>query len=86
MTHLWPNGDPVQMTIDLAGVPLSFLWDGVWHPIVRIANRWRVRTGWWAPDAAAWQEYIKLVTDDGLLCILAHDLQSGEWRLVRLYD
>ena len=86
MTRLWPAGDPVQMTFGPDGAPQAFLWAGAWHPVAAIANRWRVRASWWAPDAAAWQEYVKLTTADGLLCVLAHDLQSDAWRLVRLYD
>jgi len=86
VTRLWPAGDPVQMAFDPAGAPQAFLWDGAWHPIAAIASRWRAHTGWWAPESVAWQEYVKVATADRLLCVLAHDLQGGEWRLVRLYD
>ena len=86
MTRLWPAGDPVQMQLDPTGMPQTFLWAGVWHPVAAIANRWRVQASWWAPDAAVWQEYVKLVTTDGLLCVMAHDLRSDGWRLIRLYD
>jgi hypothetical protein len=74
------------MALDQDGAPQAFLWAGAWHPVAAIANRWRVRASWWAPDAEAWQEYVKLTTADGLLCVLAHDLPGGAWRLVRLYD
>ncbi len=84
MTRLWPHGEPVQMQLDPSGAPRAFAWAGAWHPIAHIAKRWRVRANWWT--AEAWQEYVKLTTADGLLCVLAHDLRSGTWRLVRLYD
>lgn len=51
-----------------------------------MAKRWRVRASWWTPEAESWQEYVKLTTGDGLLCILAHDLQDDSWRMIRLYD
>ncbi len=86
MTRLWPQGEPVPMQLDPAGAPQAFAWAGAWHPVAAVAQRWRVRASWWTPEAEAWQEYVKLTTADGLLCILAHDLRSGEWRLVRLYD
>ena len=76
MTRLWPAGDPVQMTLGLDGAPQTFLWAGVWHPVGAVANRWRVRASWWTPGAAAWQEYVKLTTTDGLFCVLAHNLLS----------
>ncbi len=79
------------MQLGPAGVPQAFLWDGMWHPVAAIAKRWRVRASWWTLDSEAWQEYVKLTTADGLLCILVHDLRSdaephAAWRLVRLYD
>jgi hypothetical protein len=86
MTRLWPHGEPVQMQLDPAGALQAFSWGGVWHPVAAVARRWRVRVNWWTPDGETWQEYIKLTTTDGLLCVLAHDLRGGEWRLVRLYD
>ena len=86
MTRLWPAGDPVQMTLSPDGAPQAFLWAGTWHPVAAVANRWRVRASWWTPDATVWQEYVKLTTTDGLLCVLAHNLLSDEWRLIRLYD
>ena len=86
MTRLWPAGDPVQMTLSPTGAPQTFLWAGAWHPVAAVANRWRVRASWWAPAAAVWQEYVKLTTTDGLLCVLAHDLRDDAWRLIRLYD
>jgi hypothetical protein len=86
MTRLWPHGEPVQMRFDAAGAPYAFAWDGAWHVVTAIAKRWRVRATWWTPEAEAWQEYVKITTDDGLLCVLAHDLLGDAWRLVRVYD
>lgn len=84
MAPFWSHGEAVQVQLDPAGMPRAFAWRGAWHPVADIAVRWRVRTGWWA--AEAWQEYVRLVTADGLLCVLAHDLQDDAWRLVRVYD
>jgi len=86
MTRLWPYSEPVEVTLGSRGALQAFMWAGAWHPVAAIANRWRVRASWWTPDAAAWQEYIKLTTADGLLCVLAHDLQGSAWRMIRLYD
>lgn len=86
MTRLWPAGEPVQMVFDPAGAPQAFAWAGAWHPVAAIARRWRAHTGWWTPAAEAWQEYVKLTTADGLLCVLGHDLRDDTWRLVRVFD
>ncbi len=86
MTRLWPHGEPVPIQLDPAGSLQAFAWDGAWHPVAAIAKQWRVRTSWWAPEAEAWQEYVKLTTTDGLLCILTRDLRDDSWRMIRLYD
>ena len=86
MTRLWPQGTPVPVRLSADGLPQDFAWEDQWRRVAAVARRWRVRAGWWTPGAEAWQEYFKLTTADGLLCILIHDLRSGEWRLVRVYD
>ncbi len=86
MTHLWSPGDPVEIITDPDGAPSAFGWHGAWHTVEHIANRWRVRTSWWLPEATAWREYFKLTTSDGLLCTLYHDLYDGNWCCARLYD
>ena len=86
MTRFWPHGEPVQLLVDPAGAPQSFAWRGAWHAVAVVAQRWRVRTEWWLPEGETWQEYVKLATAGGLLCILAHDLQDDSWRMIRLYD
>lgn len=54
--------------------------------MAQIANRWRVRAGWWLPDAEATREYVKLTTTDGVLCTLYRDLRDGAWYCARVYD
>ena len=85
MTHLWSEGEPVE-TWGEAAVPEGFIWQGVSHRILETGNRWRVHTRWWAPSEMVWREYLKVVTDTGLLCLLYQGLPRGEWLLARLYD
>jgi hypothetical protein len=86
MTRLWPNGDPIVMTLDAEGLPDGFTWRGRRHPVDAVANRWRVQAAWWSPEAMAWREYYKLATVDGLLCLVYQDLRDGAWFCARLYD
>ena len=86
MTRLWPEGDPVEVEVDGDGLPVRFCQRGAWHAVAQIANRWRVRAGWWLPDAEAAREYVKLTTTDGLLCTLYRDLRDGAWYCARVYD
>ena len=86
MTRLWAEGDAIEVEIQ-AGAPVRFRWQGGWHTVSEVCNRWRVETGWWAPRSAeATREYWKLITGDGLLIAMYHDLRSDDWRMARLYD
>ena len=85
MTHLWPQGEPLQIW-GAVSAPEGFLWHGGSHGIVEVTNRWRVHTRWWAPGEALWREYWKVVTDSGLLCLVYRDLPEGNWFMARLYD
>lgn len=80
----WRRGDPVEDVIIEQGLPSHFTWRGHVHPIKRIANVWRSDDAWW--QKRQWRDYYKLLTTTGLLLILAHDLITDEWQLIRLYD
>lgn len=84
MTRLWPEGTPIAVSEDAAAGPLRFAWLGQTHEVETITRRWRVRTDWWR--ASAWRAYYKLTTTSGLLVIIFHDLNTGDWYLQRLYD
>lgn len=64
----------------------GFVWQGTPRRIARVCNRWRVHTRWWEPRQPVWREYLKVVTGDGLLCLLYRDLLAGGWFFARLYD
>jgi hypothetical protein len=80
----WRQGEPVADVEFEEGIPTRFTWRGRMHPIKDIANVWRIDDAWW--HERVWRDYYKLITATGLLVILAHDLTSNEWRLIRIYD
>jgi hypothetical protein len=100
VTRLWPEGEAVEIWGEEAA-PSGFVWQetsfdrlgagslerlGTRHRIEEITIRWRVHTRWWEPEQAVWREYVKVVTDTGLLCLLHRDLFGGGWFLARVYD
>jgi hypothetical protein len=90
MTRLPSNGEQISV-IHPAGFageepPSGFHWQQEPHHILEVCNRWRVHARWWEGDRAVWREYFKVTTDSGLLCLIYHDLQSGNWYLSRIYD
>lgn len=80
-------GEDERLTVeyDTDGRPLSFRWAGRIHKVARVCNRWRVRGEWWRGENGG-REYIKLVTADDLLCLIARDLEGGASFLIRIYD
>ncbi len=86
MSVLWAQGEPITVSCAADGRPVSFTWQAHTHAVERVCNRWRVSEQWWREDDAACREYIKLVTRDGLLCLLARNLAEDTWQMIRLYD
>jgi hypothetical protein len=85
MTRLWPGGERLE-TWGGEKALTGFNWQGESHRITDVCNRWRIHTRWWEPEQAIWREYLKVVTDTGLLCLIYQELPSGGWLLARLYD
>ena len=84
MTHLWIAGLEIAVQAIPDGRPGSFTWSGRMHPTAGVCNGWRVHTDWWHQEI--WRDYYKVQTEDGLLCIMYHDLLTDQWHLVRIYD
>jgi len=80
----WRGGDPVRNIEVINGVPQRFTWRGQVHEVNAIANVWRIDDAWW--QQRVWQDHFELITTSGVLLILAHDLLSDEWRMIRVYD
>jgi len=84
MSRLWADGDSIEVEVGSDGLPRAIYWRGARRPVACVANRWRVRASWWSEEA--WRDYFKLVTADGLLCTIYHDLNADAWFCARLYD
>jgi hypothetical protein len=84
VSRLWSGGDPIEVEVDSGGLPRAFFWQGAWRQVDGVANRWRARVSWWSEEA--WRDYFKVVTADGLLCTIYHDLNTDAWFCARLYD
>jgi len=85
VTHLFVEGEPLE-TWGAEVMPEGLIWKNAPHHILELANRWRVHTRWWEPRETIWREYLKVVTDMGLLCLIYRDMQDDGWFLSRLYD
>lgn len=77
--------EPAIATTLVDSRPTSFNWKGM-HTIDRVHEHWEVDTEWWSELGHVWREYFAVTTKDGLLCVLYHDLLTGEWYVERVYD
>jgi hypothetical protein len=82
--EVWDN--PGQAGVNDTEPPTGFDWQQEPHRILEVCNCWRIHARWWEHEQAVWREYFKVTTDSGLLCLIYHDLQSGDWFLSRIYD
>ena len=84
--RLWIEGEAISVRCSEAGRPLGFTWREQSYRVRRVCNRWRASEEWWRAEPAAWREYIKLVTEEGLLCLIAWDIADDRWFLIRVFD
>ena len=84
MTRLWPQGLALHVVAPDGLTPQSLVWRGRTHRVVQIVARVRLDERWWR--GRVWREEIQLLTHDGLLLLIAHDLTHDTWLLLRLYD
>ena len=84
MTHVFADGMPIVVTADALGTPQTFVWACQRERVAQILERWLIDVGWW--ERRIWREYFALITQRGLLVVIAHDVLAGEWYLERLYD
>lgn len=78
------RGIAIEVTTDKRGHPTAFTLEGRIHRIVETVDRWRADLGWW--DERIARDFFKVITSDGSLWTLSHDLLSREWRIERLHD
>lgn len=86
MTRIWPDGEPAAVERNPHGDPMRFTWRGHRHRIARIEQRWQTDTDWWNDAGRVWRDDYAVLTDDGLLAVLFHDLITDGWFVTRLYD
>lgn len=67
--------------------PTTFYWRGHWERVRAIESTWEVTANWWRGAATATQRrYYRLITRDGLWCVVYQDLVSGDWLLEQVLD
>lgn len=84
MTRLLLPAEKIAVFCAEDGTPASFTWRGRKYTVLEAVDRWRADTEWWR--ARQHREYYKLVTGDGLLLVIYHDLSREGWYVQRIFD
>lgn len=84
MTRLLIPAEKIPVDCDRNGHPVSFVWRGRKYNVVEAVDRWRADTEWWR--TRQWREHFKLLTRDGLLLVIYHDLSREGWYVQRIFD
>jgi hypothetical protein len=74
---------PVRVECGVSGLPSTVCWHGRRQRVTAVLNRWRVEGRWWDEPVA--RDYVKLLTEDGSLLLLAHDHTAEIWHIRRIY-
>jgi len=79
---------PLEVWCDArADRPRRLRWRGRTICVAVVEASWRWDEGWWHGAAGATsREYHRLVTRDGLRCVVYRDRVSGHWYLEAILD
>ena len=86
MTRLFQSNNTILPNLDSAGRPIAFTWNGRKHRMRSTVQQWSIDTDWWAADGRVHRDYFALITMNQMLCVVYHDLLTGEWCISRIYD
>ena len=87
MTHLFVSDALIEVRTNSHGQPTAFEMDGHRSVVERTIQEWEVDTDWWAAEGHAWRrQYAVITCDEGVLCVLSHDVLSDAWQLEKVHD
>jgi hypothetical protein len=74
-------------TAPATGLPTGLRWRGRDERVARVEVTWTLDIGWWAEEAdVVRRHYVRLVTHNGLHCVIFHDLTVRRWYLDTVID
>jgi hypothetical protein len=76
-----PPPCPIQVTLDLRGLPRALVWNDRIHQVSAIDECWRERRRWWGIPVE--RDYYRLETVSGEVRLIFQDLREGQWLLER---
>jgi len=79
---------PIAVRVRPGGdLPAAFRWRGRTRRVRRVEEGWELVAAWWRGGPGAVRRgYFRLVTREGLRCVIYRDLGSGRWFLEQVLD
>ncbi len=75
---------PVDVTVGPGGVPLSFRFGAVRHPVQEVLDCWREVGRWWEQEPE--RETYRVLTAEGGIYELTWEPVRRRWYLYKSYD
>jgi hypothetical protein len=69
---------PIAVRTEAGNAPCAVLTGQTWQPVQLARDPWRIDQYWWH-EAAISRLYYPLVTEDGVLLTVFHDLLDDAW-------
>ena len=84
MAKLLEKPEELKVSVNIQGVPLTLVRNGVAQRITKVYQRWRAVEQWWGKKIL--RNYFRVKTSRGLVCDIYRDMPAGCWYLSRTYD
>jgi hypothetical protein len=79
MARISRHPEPVEVTADERGLPLSMLRKHRRYRVLGMSEHWRVIDEWWGEEVQ--RDYFRVETNSGHVFDIYHDVVSGRWYL-----
>jgi len=75
----------IETRADRDGHPLAFRWRRRWHIVAHTEVAWRWTEGWWKDDHYQ-HAYFRIMTRDGVRCVIYRDQLTNRWHMHQTLD
>ena len=79
MTRILKQPEPVEVTADERGLPLTVLRKQRRYRVLSMSEHWRVTDEWWGEEVQ--RDYFRVEMDVGRVFDIYHDVMSDRWYL-----
>jgi hypothetical protein len=84
MAKQFAEPQPIKVSTNIHGVPVSLVRNGRREKILAIYQRWRTSDRWWGDEVE--RDYFTVRTNTGFVCDISRDTTTKQWYLNKIHD